>query len=91
MLYKDYSFFYSCLTNLKNIKDISPLVDKQFLGAIRLVDTGIEDIEPLKNLDSLRWLGIYGNNSEKMKEQSELYFSDVEYVKVKLEIPSGGL
>lgn len=28
---------------------------------------------------------------DNMEEQSELYFSDVEYVKVKWEIPNGGL
>ena len=29
---------------------------------IALVDTGIEDIEPLKNLNHLDWLAIYGND-----------------------------
>lgn len=71
-----------------NIEDISPLADKQFLRSITLVDTGIEDIEPLWELDNLHWLWIYGNKSEKVKEQSEMYFNDVEDVDVSEEIPN---
>ena len=56
--------------------------DKQLLERITLVDTGIEDIEPLKNLNRLQWLAVWGNDSEKVKEQSELYFQDVEEVSV---------
>lgn len=70
-----------------SIKDISPLVDKQFLRTIILVDTGIEDIEPLRKLDNLQWLQIWGNESVKVQEQSELYFYDVKDVDVREEIP----
>lgn len=63
-----------------NVEDVSPLADKQFLEWIRLTGTGIDDIEPLKNLDKLRWLDVFGNESERVKEQSELYFQDVESV-----------
>ena len=69
-----------------NVEDISPLADKQSLGHITLVDTDIEDIEPLKNLNHLHWLAIYGNSSEKVQEQSELYFNDVKDVSVSWEI-----
>lgn len=70
-----------------NVDDISPLADKQFLEWITLTETGIDDIEPLKNLDKLRWVAIYGNESERVKEQSELYFQDTEYVDVSDGIP----
>ncbi|MDE5596858.1 MAG: hypothetical protein K2J04_03405, partial [Lachnospiraceae bacterium] len=65
-----------------DVEDVSPLADKQFLKHITLVDTGIDNIEPLAKLDTLQWLGVWGNDSEKVKEQSELYFQDVEEVSV---------
>lgn len=65
-----------------DVEDVSPLADKQLLESITLVDTGIEDIEPLKNLNRLQWLAVWGNDSEKVQEQSELYFQDVEGVSV---------
>ncbi len=65
-----------------DVEDVSPLADKRFLEHITLVDTGIGDIEPLKNLNILRWLAVWGNDSEKVQEQSELYFQDVEAVSV---------
>lgn len=70
-----------------DVEDISPLADKQLLERITLVDTGIEDIEPLKNLNRLQWLGVWGNDSEKVKEQSELYFQDVDCVDISDGIP----
>ena len=71
-----------------NIEDISPLAGKQFLRTIILVDTGIGDIEALKNLNNLDWLAIYGNKSEKVKEQSELYINDIKNVNVSEKIPN---
>ena len=70
-----------------DVEDISPLANKRFLESITLVDTGIGDIEPLKNLNILRWLAVWGNDSEKVQEQSELYFQDVDCVNISDGIP----
>lgn len=70
-----------------DIEDVSPLADKQFLKHITLVDTGIDDIEPLAKLDTLQWLAVWGNDSEKVQEQSELYFKDVDEVEISDGIP----
>ena len=70
-----------------DIEDVSPLANKRFLESITLVDTGIGDIEPLKNLNILRWLAVWGNDSEKVQEQSELYFQDVDWVDISDGIP----
>ena len=70
-----------------DIEDVSPLADKQFLKHITLVDTGIDDIESLAKLDTLQWLAVWGNDSEKVQEQSELYFKDVDEVEISDGIP----
>ncbi len=63
-----------------NIKDISPLVHSSNLRVIILEDTGVDDIESLCKLEHLEYLRIYGNVSERVKEQAELYFSDIDVV-----------
>lgn len=71
-----------------NIADVSPLSDLPNLREIVLVKTNIDDIEPLSNLPKLTDLSIYGNKSETVKQEAEMYFNDVENVSVIDEIPN---
>ena len=71
------------------VTDISPLVNLQKIQSLRLVDTGIDDIEPLRELKYLTNLEIFGNKSERVKEQAELYFGDIEYLEISEDVPYG--
>ena len=71
------------------VTDISPLVNLQKIQSLRLVDTGIDDIEPLRELKYLTNLEIFGNQSERVKEQAELYFRDIEYLEISEDVPYG--
>lgn len=71
------------------VTDISPLVNLQKIQSVRLVDTGIDDIEPLRELKYLTNLEIFGNKSERVKEQAELYFRDIEYLEISEDVPYG--
>lgn len=71
------------------VTDISPLVNLQKIQSVRLVDTGIDDIEPLRELKYLTNLELFGNKSERVKEQAELYFSDIEYLEISEDVPYG--
>lgn len=71
-----------------NITDISPLSDLPDLRDITLVNTDVDDIKLLSNLPNLSDLQIYGNRSERVKEQAEMYSNHVENVIVTEEIPN---
>lgn len=71
-----------------NITDISPLSNLPDLRDITLVNTDVDDIKLLSNLPNLSDLQIYGNRSERVKEQAEMYFNHVENVIVTEEIPN---
>lgn len=71
-----------------NITDISPLSDLPDLSDITLVNTDVDDIKLLSSLSNLSDLQIYGNRSERVKEQAEMYFNHVENVIVTEEIPN---
>ena len=71
-----------------NVPDAGLLSDLPNLRWIFLVDTGISDIESLNNLERLEYLAIFGNESERVKEQAEMYFKDVEEVTVTEDIPN---
>ena len=66
--------------------DITPISDLPSVEKIVLVDTGIENIECLATLPKLKTLEIYGEITEKVKEQSEKYFSELERVVIENEI-----
>ncbi len=72
-----------------HVIDIELLTRSSNISWIRLVDTGIDDIEPLHELKHLKHLEIFGNESEKVKEQAELYFGDIEWVDIREDIPYG--
>ncbi len=72
-----------------HVIDIGLLARSSKISWIRLVDTGIDDIEPLHELKHLKHLEIFGNESEKVKEQAELYFGDIEWVDIREDIPYG--
>lgn len=59
------------------------------LGYLVLSNTGIQDVEALRNLESLYNLEIFGNKSEKVKEQVEMYMKHVETVTVTEDVPYG--
>ncbi len=87
---------HSDMTELKSldlghihITDISLLTNSQKIQWIRLVDTGIDDIEPLRELEHLNHLEIFGNESERVKEQAELYFGDIDYLEIREDVPYG--
>lgn len=71
------------------VEDVRPLSGLRKLRHISLVDTGVEDISPLRGMEKLRSLGIFGNDSEQVKEQAEMYFSDMEDILVTEEMPPG--
>lgn len=71
------------------VTDISPLTSSRKIQRVRLVDTGIDDIEPLRALENLDCLEILGNKSERVKEQAELYFGDIDYLKISEDVPYG--
>lgn len=71
-----------------DVPDAGLLSDLPNLRWIFLVDTGISDIESLNNLEWLEYLAIFGNESERVKEQAEMYFKDVEEVTVTEDIPN---
>ena len=77
------------LVNLP-IEDVSPLAEANSLTFICLAGTYVEDISPLKDLE-LDYLWIYGNKSEKVKEQAEEYFSDIHNLVVEDTVPENGL
>lgn len=68
------------------IEDITPISDLPSVEKIVLVNTGIENIECLAALPKLKTLEIYGEITEKVKEQSEKYFSELERVVIENEI-----
>ena len=61
-----------------NIDDLEAVSEAASLRWMALGCTGITDITPLKKLKSLQFIGIYGNNSETVKEQAEQYFKNVD-------------
>ncbi len=71
------------------VTDISPLINSRKIHRVRLVDTGIDDIEPLCALENLDCLEILGNKSERVKEQAELYFRDIDYLEISEDVPYG--
>lgn len=71
-----------------NITDISSLSNLPYLRDITLVNTDVDNIQPMSNLPNLSDLQIYGNRSERVKEQAEMYFNHVENVTVTEEIPN---
>lgn len=71
-----------------HVEDISPLAQLPNLQWIRLVGTGVDDIESLNQLERLETLEIYGNESKRVKEQEEKYFSDIERVYITEELPN---
>ena len=71
-----------------DVSDAGMLSDLPNLRRIFLVGTGISDIESLNNLERLEYLAIFGNESELVKEQAEMYFKDVEEVTVTEDIPN---
>lgn len=75
--------------NYIHVTDVSPLTNSRKIQRIRLVDTGIDDIEPLRALENLDCLEILGNKSERVKEQAELYFGDIDYLEISEDVPYG--
>lgn len=73
-----------------SIDDVSPLAEASSLTFICLAGTYVEDISPLKDLE-LDYLWIYGNKSEKVKEQAEEYFSGIHNLVVEEVVPENGL
>lgn len=71
------------------VTDVSPLTNSRKIQWIRLVDTGIDDIEPLCELELLNHLEILGNKSERVKEQAEAYFGDIDYLEISEDVPYG--
>lgn len=71
-----------------DVPDAGMLSNLPNLRRIFLVGTGISDIESLNNLERLEYLAIFGNESERVKEQAEMYFKDVEDVTVTEDIPN---
>lgn len=71
-----------------DVPDAGLLSNLPNLRKIFLVGTGFRDIELLNNLERLEYLAIYGNESERVKEQAEMYFKDVEEVTVTEDIPN---
>lgn len=71
------------------VTDVTPLSDLPNLGYLVLSDTGVDDVESLRNLKNLYNLEIFGNRSEKVKEQVEMYMSHVETVTVTEDILYG--
>lgn len=71
-----------------NVSDAGLLSDLPNLRHIFLVGTGISDIESLNNLERIESLEIFGNESERVKEQAEIYFKDVEKITVTEDIPN---
>ncbi|MCM1091600.1 MAG: hypothetical protein NC092_06710 [Butyrivibrio sp.] len=59
------------------VDDVSHLRNLDELRFIYLEDTGIENIEPLKDLKNLHTLDVLGNESESVKKQAETYFNHV--------------
>ena len=71
-----------------NVPDADMLSNLPNLRRIFLVDTGISDIESLNKLERLEYLEIFGNESERVKEQAEMYFKDIEEVTITEDIPN---
>lgn len=71
-----------------DVPDAGMLSNLPNLRRIFLVGTGISDIKSLNNLERLEYLAIFGNESERVKEQAEMYFKDVEDVTVTADIPN---
>lgn len=71
-----------------NVPDAGLLSDLPNLRWIFLVDTGISDIKSLNNLERLKYLAIFGNESELVEEQAEIYLKDVEEVTITEDIPN---
>lgn len=71
-----------------HVSDTNQLGDLPNLRWIRLVGTGVSDIQPLSNLEQIQILEIYGNKSERVKEQAEMYFNDIEQINVTEDIPN---
>ena len=71
------------------VADITPISELRNLGYLVLSDTGVQDVEALRDLKSLYNLEIFGNKSEKVKEQVEIFMNHVEMVTVTEEVPYG--
>lgn len=71
-----------------DVPDAGLLSDLPNMRRIFLVGTGISDIESLNNLKRLESLDFFGNKSERVKEQAEIYFKDIERVNVTEDIPN---
>ena len=61
-----------------NIGDLGAISEITSLSWIALGCTGITDIMPLRKLENLKFIGIYGNESEAVKEQAGQYFKNVD-------------
>lgn len=87
----------SVLENMKGLKaltiggiktgNIQSLTELESLEWLILVDTGVEDIEPLCNMPNLENLGIYGNKSKVVEKQREQYEGVIWDLRVSDEIP----
>ena len=73
------------LTDIR-VEDVSPLAEADNLSYICFVSSGVEDILPLKDLE-LEYLWIFGNESEKVRQQAEKYFSDIHNLVITEEMP----
>lgn len=71
-----------------HVENISPMAQLPNLQWIRLVGTGVDDIESLNQLERLETLEIYRNGSKRVKEQEEKYFSDIGRVYITEELPN---
>ena len=61
-----------------NIDDLGAISEITSLRWIALGCTGITDIMPLRKLENLKFIGIYGNKSEAVTEQAGQYFKNVD-------------
>ena len=69
------------------IEEVRPLADLHNLYSIVPMKTDVDSILPLKELENLNELIVYGNTSNKVKEQAEVYFCEIEHITVTDELP----
>ena len=85
---------FSEMDKLKNlylirmdIKDLTPISVLANVEKIVLVENGLESIQCLNKLPRLKELLVYGECNERIKEEAEQYFSELEIIIVEDEIP----
>ena len=62
-------------------------MDLHNLYSIVPMKTDVDSILPLKELENLNELIVYGNTSNQVKEQAEVYFCEIEHITVTDELP----